>query len=244
MSVRGIKNGRKMIIAGLPPVATTTSRGTVKPDGVTITVDGDGVIRSTGGMSIDNDTIVKNSQKQIKVSDNIINTLNGKANQSTTYTKAEVDALISGSGGSVAIDNDTITKNSQNEIQVADRIITQINTIEEKVDDIVAPTPVEVNFSDYFTLKSGYTLATSKVYKIGNILYVNATINGSINYGSNVVATVQNKFLTTGCLAGVVGTANTALYPITAFVVNNGNLTVTSMTSDSYFVISGTLLLK
>lgn len=76
----------------IPNIATTTTPGIVKPDGTTITVEEDGTISAVqatidSALSTTSTNAVQNAV--------ITNALNTKANQATTYTKTEVDNLMS-----------------------------------------------------------------------------------------------------------------------------------------------------
>ena len=49
-----------------PSIATTSTAGLVKPDGTSIIVDANGVISSTGGAEIDNETITQNGDNELQ----------------------------------------------------------------------------------------------------------------------------------------------------------------------------------
>lgn len=76
----------------IPDIATTTTPGIVKPDGTTITVEDDGTISAVQATIDDALSTTSTNAVQNAV---VTTALNAKADQSTTYTKTEVDNLMS-----------------------------------------------------------------------------------------------------------------------------------------------------
>lgn len=76
----------------IPDIATTSTAGIVKPDGTTITITNDGTISATQAVI---DSALSTTSTNAVQNAVITNTLNTKADQSTTYTKTEVDNLMS-----------------------------------------------------------------------------------------------------------------------------------------------------
>lgn len=83
------------LISSIPGLATTLEAGIVRPDGVTITIDANGIISAAPATIIDNVTITENSSDELQTVA-VIDNRSGNAIKTWTGTKAQYDALVSG----------------------------------------------------------------------------------------------------------------------------------------------------
>ena len=75
------------------PTATASSLGAVQPDGVTITIDANGVISGASSVDIDNTTITENSSDELQTVA-VIDDRSGSAIKTWTGTRQQYDAIV------------------------------------------------------------------------------------------------------------------------------------------------------
>lgn len=82
------------LISSIPGLATTLQAGIVRPDGVTITIDSNGIISAAPATVIDNKSITENSNNELQTIGVIDQNDTNNAIKTWTGTKAQYDAIL------------------------------------------------------------------------------------------------------------------------------------------------------
>lgn len=82
------------LISDIPGLATTLQAGIVRPDGVTITIDSNGIISAAPATVIDNLSITENSSDELQTIGVIDQNNTSNAIKAWTGTKAQYDAIV------------------------------------------------------------------------------------------------------------------------------------------------------
>lgn len=106
--------------------------------------------------------------------------------------------------------------------------------------------PYVVNFSDYVSLDSGYTLNSGIAYKMGNFVYLYYEITGTINAGQTTVGDILKPLLIPGYGSGrtIVKAGESAITnvkPNASMAISNGDFRIHSETAGT--MVSGTVVL-
>lgn len=100
------------LISDIPGLATTLQAGIVRPDGVTITIDSNGIISAAPATVIDNLSITENSSDELQTVGVIDQNNTSNAIKTWTGTKAQYDAILSKDAETLYTITDDITDNT------------------------------------------------------------------------------------------------------------------------------------
>ena len=226
------------------PTASTTVLGGVKVDGSTITINGSGVISSTGGSVYTLPTATTSVLGGVKVDGTTV-TINGSGIITANYTTYSLPLASTTVLGGVKIDGSTLAFNGNGQLYYTGSGVggytlptastTQLGGV--KVDG----TTVTINGTGVISSTSSYTLTTATTSTLGGVKVdgTTVTINGSgvitANYTTYTLPTATTSVLggvkvdgtSITIASGVISAASTASVPtypaITRLdVTNNG----------------------
>jgi plastocyanin len=224
------------------PTATTTVLGGVKIDGSTITINGSGVISSTGGSSYTLPTATTTVLGGVKVDGSTI-TINGSGviSSASAYTLPTASTTVL---GGVKIDGSTITLNGSSQLVANYTTYSLPSSTTSALGGVIIPV---VGTSGITNTSGTIGLATASTSQLGGVKVDGSTItiNGSgviaaSGAGAVVYKGTWNASTNTPTLANGVGTAGWQ-YAVSVSGTTNFGAGAITFTVGDFVLYSGTV---